>query len=50
MQLASLILHMTPEEWPDPVPQLISTFQSLPNVTVGIAPINMSPMIYKSTV
>ncbi|XP_078316554.1 importin-13-like [Crassostrea virginica] len=33
VSLASLILHMTPEEWPDPVPQLISTFQSLPNVT-----------------
>ncbi|XP_061192504.1 importin-13-like [Saccostrea echinata] len=33
ISLACLILHMTPEEWPDPVPQLISTFQSLQNVT-----------------
>ncbi|XP_048762818.2 importin-13-like [Ostrea edulis] len=33
VSLASLILHMTPENWPDPVPQLISTFQSLQNVT-----------------
>ncbi|XP_062578604.1 importin-13-like [Saccostrea cucullata] len=33
ISLACLILHMTPDDWPDPVPQLISTFQSLQNVT-----------------
>uniref|UniRef100_A0A8W8JWB7 Importin-13 n=1 Tax=Magallana gigas TaxID=29159 RepID=A0A8W8JWB7_MAGGI len=33
VSLAALILHMTPEDWPDPVPQLISTFQSLQTVT-----------------
>lgn len=33
---------MTPEDWPDPVPQLISTFQSLQNVTVGIVGIFIS--------
>uniref|UniRef100_K1QJI9 Importin-13 n=1 Tax=Magallana gigas TaxID=29159 RepID=K1QJI9_MAGGI len=42
VSLAALILHMTPEDWPDPVPQLISTFQSLQTVTYFSANLSQS--------
>ena len=47
-QLASLVLHLTPDHWPDAVQSLITLFQQdNPNldVSISLAPLTDTPIV-----